>query len=250
MRRISRRGFGKGALLLGVEAATVPAARAAAATRLKVVCVGAHPDDPESGAGGTIARYAAAGHRVTIVYLTRGEAGIAGRPARAAAAIRTAEAEAACRLLGAKPVFFGQIDGATSYTPEAVGAMERILRAEAPDVLLAHWPIDTHMDHQVAGMLALQGLRAAGLTTPLFHYEVMTGEQTLSFRPTHYVDVTPTREKKRAALLLHRSQPVAAVYRDHHAPMEVFRGREAGVAAAEAFCAVARAGGGGLPGLG
>src|SRR2546430_9976432 len=40
---------------------------------LKVVCVGGHPDDPESGCGGTLARYAARGHAVTIVYLTRGE---------------------------------------------------------------------------------------------------------------------------------------------------------------------------------
>jgi LmbE family N-acetylglucosaminyl deacetylase len=42
----------------------------------KIVCVGGHPDDPESGCGGTLARYAALGASVTIVYLTRGEAGI------------------------------------------------------------------------------------------------------------------------------------------------------------------------------
>jgi len=63
-----------------------------------------HPDDPESGCGGTLALYAAQGHRVTIVYLTRGERGIAGKSERDAAAIRTAEAEAACGILGAKPV--------------------------------------------------------------------------------------------------------------------------------------------------
>src|SRR5260370_414134 len=43
---------------------------------LKIVCVGAHPDDPESGCGGTLARYAELGHRVTVLYLTRGERGI------------------------------------------------------------------------------------------------------------------------------------------------------------------------------
>src|SRR5689334_3171901 len=67
---------------------------------LKVVCVGGHPDDPESGCGGTLALYAAQGHRVTIVYLTRGERGIPGTSDSDAAAIRTAEAEAACRILG------------------------------------------------------------------------------------------------------------------------------------------------------
>ena len=46
---------------------------------LKVVCVGGHPDDPESGCGGTLAMYAAQGHRVTVIYLTRGERGIQGK---------------------------------------------------------------------------------------------------------------------------------------------------------------------------
>ena len=46
------------------------------AKKLSVACVGAHPDDPESGCGGTLARYSEAGHRVTVIYLTRGERGI------------------------------------------------------------------------------------------------------------------------------------------------------------------------------
>jgi hypothetical protein len=45
----------------------------------KVVCVGGHPDDPESGCGGTLAKMANAGWDVTIIYLTSGEAGIAGK---------------------------------------------------------------------------------------------------------------------------------------------------------------------------
>jgi LmbE family N-acetylglucosaminyl deacetylase len=40
---------------------------AAAEKPLRIVCVGAHPDDPESGCGGTLARYAELGHRVTII---------------------------------------------------------------------------------------------------------------------------------------------------------------------------------------
>src|SRR5262245_34968881 len=100
--------------------ATVPALLAAAdqpapgtASPLRVVCVGAHPDDPESGCGGTLARYAQLGHRVSVIYLTRGEAGIAGKSHKEAADIRTAEAESACKLLGARPLFAGQVDGAT-----------------------------------------------------------------------------------------------------------------------------------------
>ena len=73
------------------------------AARLTVVCVGAHPDDPESGCGGTLARYAALGHAVTIVYLTRGERGIPGKSLDEAAKIRTAESEAACRIIATTP---------------------------------------------------------------------------------------------------------------------------------------------------
>ena len=54
--------------------------------RLKIVCVGAHPDDAESGCGGTLARYSALGHTVTLIYLTRGESGIQDRSHEEAAA--------------------------------------------------------------------------------------------------------------------------------------------------------------------
>ena len=66
----------------------------------KIVCVGGHPDNPESGCGGTLARYAAEGAGVTIVYLTRGEAGIPRKSHEEAAAIRSAECEAACLQIG------------------------------------------------------------------------------------------------------------------------------------------------------
>src|SRR5579872_1689396 len=82
----------------------------APARKLNVVCVGGHPDDPESGCGATLARYSAAGHNVVIVYLTRGEAGIESKTHDEAARIRTEEALKACKVLGAQPVFAGQID--------------------------------------------------------------------------------------------------------------------------------------------
>src|SRR5579863_4079901 len=125
----------------------------------KIVCVGGHPDDPESGAGGLLARYAAAGAAVTILYLTRGEAGIPRKSHDEAAAIRTAEAETACKILGAKPVFAGQIDGATVVDRAAVESFTRLIAAEAPDVLLTQWPIDAHMDHQAASTLSLNAWR-------------------------------------------------------------------------------------------
>src|SRR5438552_17895245 len=97
-RDVTRRSF------VSVVAASalplVPQSADSDAARLTVVCVGGHPDDPESGCGGTLARYAALGHAVTVVYLTRGERGISGKSLDEAARIRSAECEigrASCR---------------------------------------------------------------------------------------------------------------------------------------------------------
>jgi LmbE family N-acetylglucosaminyl deacetylase len=206
---------------------------------LSVVCVGAHPDDPESGCGGTLARYSAAGHAVKIVYLTRGERGIEGKSLEEAARIRTLEAEAACVVLGATPLFFGQIDGATELTRAHVTAMTKLLAAEKPDVVFAHWPVDTHLDHQIASVLATRACMA--LRTPsVFYFEVNPGSQTSAFQPSVYVDITTVIEKKRAALLAHVSQDGAAIWRVHHEAAAQWRGREHGVVAAEAFVPLQR----------
>src|SRR5205809_3743309 len=188
---LTRRGFVKQSALAAVT--TLPLASPPAAlgvARLRIICVGGHPDDPESGCGGTLAQYSALGHAVTIVYLTRGERGIPGKSLDEAGRIRTAECDAACRIIGAKPAFFGQIDGATEVTRAQVDAMQRLLAAHAPDVLFTHWPVDTHMDHQVASILTIRAWMS--LRTPrLYFFEVNTGSQTEGFFPNTYVDVSP-----------------------------------------------------------
>jgi LmbE family N-acetylglucosaminyl deacetylase len=218
------------------------AAQTAKSAGLKIVCVGGHPDDPESGCGGTLARYAEAGNRVSVIYLTRGEAGIRGKSHAEAAGIRTAECEAACRILGAKPIFAGQIDGATELNKARVEAIRELLAAEAPDLVFTHWPIDTHMDHQIAGLLTYRAWVAAQRKFQLYFMEVDLGAQTQNFHPTDYVDITAVREKKKAALFAHKSQHGDAIYANHHEVMENFRGRESGVPAAEGFVHLARIG--------
>ncbi len=225
--------------------ATAPARRS-----LKVVCVGAHPDDPESGCGGTLARYVDAGHRVAIIYLTRGERGIAGKSLEEAAAIRTAEAESACRILGARPMFAGQIDGATEANSAQAERLASLIHGEQPDVVFTQWPIDTHCDHQVTSVLTLRAYLTAQRQFRLYYYEVNSGSQTMGFTPTDYVDITAARAKKKAALFAHVSQNGEEIYRRHHEVMETYRGREVGAEAAEAFAHLPRNDGtGGLPGL-
>jgi LmbE family N-acetylglucosaminyl deacetylase len=218
---------------------------------LRIVCVGGHPDDPESGCGGTLARYSALGHAVTVIYLTRGEAGISGKSHDEAAAIRSAECGAACKILGAKPVFAGQVDGATMVDAKAAESFARLLAAERPNIVFTQWPIDSHLDHQAASTLTFRAWLAAGRGFELYYYEVNLGSQTMGFHPTDYVDIAAVREKKKAALFSHKSQNGEEIYRRHHEVMENLRGREAGIAAAEAFVHLARLNSSSpLPGLG
>jgi LmbE family N-acetylglucosaminyl deacetylase len=215
---LTRRTFIKDAGVLAapilMAAHTPPLAAPKAVRSLKVICVGGHPDDPESGCGGTLSRYAELGHSVTVVYLTRGERGIRDKALEEAAKIRSEECERACKIMGAKPVFFGQIDGATEMTRAHVDAMSRLLSDLHPEVLFTHWPIDTHMDHQVASLLAIRACMALPQPPHLYFFEVNTGSQSQGFFPDTYVDVTPVLEKKQSALFAHASQDGRAIWRE------------------------------------
>ena len=206
---------------------------------LKIVCVGGHPDDPESGCGGTLAKFAAAGHAVTIIYLTRGEAGIPGKSNQESADIRSREAIAACAILKTKPVFAGQVDGDTILNNEWVKKMQQLIADEKPDIVFTHWPVDSHKDHQVASLLTIQTWMRTKDKFDLYFFEVCTGEQTQIFMPTDYVDISDLQEQKKKAVYCHVSQDPPGIYNCGHAAMEDFRGREIGVTAAEAFVRMA-----------
>ncbi len=207
---------------------------------MSIVCLGAHPDDPESGCAGTLSICAQRGHSVTVIYLTRGERGIQGKSNEEAARIRSAEAEAACGIMGAKPVFAGQIDGSTEFTRDRLDQVMKLMLAADPDVIFTHWPVDTHFDHQVASLLAIRSHMALPRRPRLYFFEVNGGSQTQGFTPNAYVDISSRVELKKSALFAHKSQDGEGVWRQHHEIMASFRGREAGVAAAEAFVRLLR----------
>ena len=219
-----------GAIPLG----TVAVARPRFGRKLKVLVAGAHPDDPESGCGGTIARYVNEGHAVTALYLTRGEAGIPGTAHAAAARIRTAEAERACAILGATASFVGQVDGDSHVDDTAYAAMHELFVREQPDVVLTHWPVDTHRDHRAVSLLVYDAWLRAGRTAALGYFEVLSGDQTQNFHPTDYVDITSVAARKRDACFAHASQTPEEWYPVHER-MARFRGMERGCEVAEAF---------------
>jgi len=218
--------------------------------KMKIVCVGGHPDDPESGCGGALAKFSASGHDATIIYLTRGEAGIPGKSHDEAAAIRSKEAVEACKILNAKPVFAGQVDADTIMNNEWVTKMQQLIAIERPDIVFTHWPVDSHKDHQVASLLTIQTWVQSTEKFDLYFFEVCAGEQTMTFHPTDYVDITDVQQQKRKAVFCHISQDPDSIYSCGHASMEDFRGREISVKAAEAFVHMTgRKMGGLIPGI-
>ena len=239
MEHFTRREMLTGPGLIAAAGLALPFAEstaegASSGRKLKVVVVGGHPDDPESGCGGTMACLADQGHDVVSLYLTRGEAGIGGKKADEAARIRTAEAEQACRILKVRPKIAGQIDGATEVDKRRYDEFAKVLGAERPDVVLTHWPIDRHRDHRAAALLTFDAWERVEKTFALYYYEVMTGIQTQHFWPTDYVDVTKTEARKRAACMAHASQRPEGFYALHD-QMNRLRGMERGCKHAEAF---------------
>lgn len=222
-----------GASLLGVSACA--ANGTANGGKKKILGIGAHPDDPESVFGGTMARFAEEGHEVVSVYMTRGERGIEGTGLDEAAAIRSKEAEEACKVLGVRPVFMTQIDGAGEIVPERYTEMIDLIKREKPDIVLTQWPIDSHRDHAICSILVIDAWRRVGGTFDLYFGEAMTGIQTKTFNPTEFVDITSVREKKKASCMCHVSQNPESWYLGHHTDMEHFRGLQAGCEYAEAF---------------
>ena len=201
----------------------------------KVLVIGAHPDDPESMCAGTMLKLKAMGAEVVAVYLTSGEAGIVGKTHEQARTIRQAEARKACEVLGVRAVFLTQTDGNAEVNKERYAEMKALIEAEQPDMVITHWPIDSHRDHRVCSILVYDAWRMTGRGFDLYYSEVMTGMQTQNFTPTLWVDITDYREKKIEAYLCHESQEIDGVIKEYHDTMERMRGMECQAKYAEAF---------------
>jgi LmbE family N-acetylglucosaminyl deacetylase len=202
------------------------------ARKLRVVVFGGHPDDPESGAGGLMAALTRGGHEVILAYGTtfRGDRRFFDRPE---AEVRQAEAAAACKVLGATPKFF-------PYAHEKLTADETTLKEVAswlddvkPDIVVTHWPLDTHENHHVVSSLVWRCYKRRGGWS-LYFFEVMTGAQTIGFEPDLYLEIAPVREIKKRALDEHKSQEPDEIWRAHER-MHRERGKECGVEFAEAY---------------
>jgi len=228
-----------GATLLGVPAMAAAAtgdndAAIPTGKRRRCLVIGAHPDDPETCCGGTMALLVQQGWDVTAAYLTRGEAGIEGKSHSEAAVIRTAESEAACRVIGCEHRWLGQVDGNTVCDLTQYKMMRDYIGEARPDVVFTHWPLDSHRDHAICGLLVMDAWRRLDYSFALYYMEAMSGMQSMMFTPDTYINIDAVAALKRKACDCHASQGMDDIYRWHER-MEKFRGIEARCERAEAF---------------
>lgn len=175
--------------------------------KLDVLAIGAHPDDVELGCGGTLAVLIAAGRRIGIVHLTRGERGTRGTPVE-----REAEARAAGAALGAAVVELLDCgDGGLRRGEAEEDALIELLRRHRPEIVLGPTPADRHPDHGrahrlVADACFYSGLRRRAHGEPHRPAAVFSYMQHDPFEPSFIVDVTSGWERKLAALAAYDSQ--------------------------------------------
>jgi len=120
--------------------------------KLRVIFIGAHPDDAEFYAGGVAARYARAGHAVKFVSLTNGDAGHHEQHGPELAARRRREADEVARRLGVEYEILDHHDGELLPTLEVRRQVIRLIREWKADLVISPRPNDYHPDHRYAGV--------------------------------------------------------------------------------------------------
>jgi len=175
---------------------------------LDLLAFGAHPDDVELFAGGTIAKMSALGYATGIVNMTRGEMGTRGTPA-----IRAKEAREAGRILGVEcRVNLGLPDGRVQATLSARLKAIRTLRKYRPSVVLVHHWEDRHPDHVNTSRIVTEAAHNAGLAKIKTGQERFRPDTILYFmipedvRPSLVVDVSDFAEQRLAAIKAYQSQ--------------------------------------------
>ncbi|TJW09112.1 MAG: PIG-L family deacetylase [Mesorhizobium sp.] len=166
---------------------------------MKILALGAHPDDIEIFMFGTLAAYAALGAELTFAIATDGAKGGKGDP-KSLVKTRREEATEAAGLLGVTPRFLDFPDGALVADAALIGTLKALIGEVQPDLAITHAPNDYHGDHRALS----DGVRiAASFEVPVLHADTLGGT---GFSPTHYVDISSHWDLKAQAILAHRSQ--------------------------------------------
>jgi LmbE family N-acetylglucosaminyl deacetylase len=199
----------------GADAAAAPAEELE-----RVLVIAVHPDDPEFGAAGTIAKWARQGREITYLLITSGDKGShdRGRRPEEIAAIREEEQRAAAAALGVKEVHFlrhadGLVEPTVALRRELCGWVRRL----EPHIVMTMDPwrrYQLHPDHRACGWVALDAVWAAREWN-IFAEQVRPGHDPWRVKevylfwtddPDYWEDVGQTHELRFKALEAHTSQ--------------------------------------------
>jgi len=219
--------------------------------KLRVLAVGAHPDDLEILCGGTLTKYAKLGHKVIMAHLLSGNKGHYEMDSKKLARVRKEEAKSAAQIIGAEVLSLDFPDGELFSNLETRRKVINLIRQARPDAIITHTPRDYMSDHIITSQLVCDAsfLSTAPLfkttqevhdkITPIFFMDTAMG---VNFLPSEYVDISDAFEKKKEMIEQHRSQLEWLKRHDNIDMLEFvetvnrFRGLQCGVKYAEGFC--------------
>lgn len=162
---------------------------------MKILAIGAHPDDIEAGCAGTLLKYVQQVHEVHMLVMTEGHHG-------GDATVRREEQNRALSLLKPRSLIWGGYRD-TELSPrmnEMVQDIESVIRRVRPDFIFVNHEDDTHQDHRALNRAAVTATR---YVRNVLFYE---GPTSQNFSPVVFVDIRETIEKKISMLLAHQSQ--------------------------------------------
>ena len=205
---------------------------------MKILAVGAHLDDIEIAAGGTLAKAVENGHEVKVLIMSK--SGYTNKEGQVQRPDETAveEGTKALNTLGIYDITI--LDFPTKDIPfrsDVVNAIDLIMSDFNPDVIFTHHPFDTHQAHEG---VAKATVAAARRKNTVYFYEPIqpSGRSYVAFKPILYVDIEQTIQKKIDSLKCHTSEYNKFGGEDWIEGVKCrcgFRGYEIGKKYAEAF---------------
>ena len=166
---------------------------------MRILAIGAHPDDLEIFCYGLLAACKARGDELHLAVATDGAAGtVAGQDDRLAER-RANETRTALARLGV-PALLGLPDGALSTAKTGREVIADHIGRITPDMIITHDPADYHTDHRALSSWVTE---LAGFSCPVIYADTLMG---VGFQPEFYVDITAWQDHKQAAILAHASQ--------------------------------------------
>ena len=218
---------------------------------MRVMAIGANPDDIELMCAGTLLKCAQRGDEIIMCVSTNGSMGHFEILSPHLSAIRKREARQSAKVCGAEIILLDLPDAGPFPSPEQRDIYVEAIRQARPDIILTHHPQDYMTDHYYTSQNVLDASFWCAIpqyytTTPgdptipaVFFFETVGGLG--GFRPTVYVDISDVWDKKVEMLLCHQSQAKWLKEHDNIDYVEFmaatarFRGLQCGVEYAEAF---------------